>query len=174
MPSQVLVTGASGFVGAQIVTQLLAKGYRVRGTVRSVGKPSNLEAFNHLELFSADLHAQGAFDTLFFNYTPSLSPGVEQVSRWGSAARDKPGTFNYAGVASPAVDAMITAIIGARTQPEFVEAVRAYDRVLLSGAYVIPLYFKPEQWIAHWKRIERPEIVPLQGSQLPTWWRAED
>ena len=21
----------------------------------------------------------------------------------------------------------------------------------------IPLYFKPEQWIAHWKRIERPD-----------------
>lgn len=63
MPPQVLVTGASGFVGAQIVTQLLAKGYRVRGTVRSVGKASNLEAFNHVELLSADLRAQGAFDT---------------------------------------------------------------------------------------------------------------
>jgi peptide/nickel transport system substrate-binding protein len=29
--------------------------------------------------------------------------------------------------------------------------------VLLSGAYVIPLYFKPEQWVARWARIERPE-----------------
>ena len=114
------------------------------------------------------------FDTLFFNYTPSLSPGVKQVSRWGSAARDRPGTFNYAGVASPAVDAMIAAVIGARTRPEFVEAVRAYDRVLLSGAYVIPLYFKPEQWIAHWNHIERPETIPLQGTQLPTWWHTKD
>ena len=49
---------------------------------------------------------------------------------------------------------------------------RAYDRVLLSGAYVVPLYFKPEQWIARWKRISRPEMTPLYGSQLPTWWQA--
>lgn len=112
------------------------------------------------------------FDAMFFNYTGSLSPGVEQTTRWGSAAREKPGTFNYAGVANPAVDAMITALINARTREDFVEAVRAYDRVLLSGSYVIPLYFRPEQWVAHWKRIERPEKLPLQGFQLPTWWAA--
>ena len=110
------------------------------------------------------------FDAMFFNYTASLSPGVEQVARWGSVAKDQPGTFNYAGVADPAVDAMIDALINARTREEFVEAVRAYDRVLLSGAYIVPLYFKPEQWIAHWKRTERPEVTPLQGSQLSTWW----
>ena len=62
MPSQVLVTGASGFVGAQLVAQLLAKGYRVRGTVRSAGKPAGLETLSRVELFSADLLAQGAFD----------------------------------------------------------------------------------------------------------------
>jgi peptide/nickel transport system substrate-binding protein len=114
------------------------------------------------------------FDAMFFNYTASLSPGVEQLSRWGSPARDKPGTFNYAGAADPAVDAMIDALINARTRDDFIQAVRAYDRVLLSGAYVIPLYFKPEQWIARWKRIERPETPPLQGSQLPTWWHAQN
>jgi peptide/nickel transport system substrate-binding protein len=114
------------------------------------------------------------FDAMFFNYTASLSPGVEQLSRWGSTAKDKPGTFNYAGVADPAVDAMIEALINARAREDFVDAVRAYDRVLLSGAYVIPLYFKPEQWIARWKRIERPETTPLQGSQLPTWWQARN
>lgn len=110
------------------------------------------------------------YDSMFFNYTSSLSPGVEQASRWGSAVRDKPGTFNYAGAANPAVDAMIDAVINARTRQDFVEAVRAYDRVLLSGSYVVPLYFRPEQWLAHWKHIKRPEVTPLQGSQLPTWW----
>jgi peptide/nickel transport system substrate-binding protein len=47
------------------------------------------------------------FDMMFFRYTGSLSPGVEQASRWGSEVRDKPGTFNYAGVPSPAVDALL-------------------------------------------------------------------
>jgi peptide/nickel transport system substrate-binding protein len=114
------------------------------------------------------------FDAMFFNYTASLSPGVEQLNRWGSSAKEKPGTFNYAGVADAAVDAMIEALINARTRDEFVDAVRAYDRVLLSGAYVVPLYFKPEQWIARWSRIEQPETVPLQGAQLPTWWHAKN
>jgi peptide/nickel transport system substrate-binding protein len=114
------------------------------------------------------------FDMMFFRYTASLSPGVEQASRWGSEVRDKPGTFNYAGVASPAVDALLDHIINARERPEFVDAVRALDRTLLSGAYVIPLYFKPEQWVARWSRIERPEVTPIQGVQFPTWWHKKD
>ncbi len=114
------------------------------------------------------------FDAMFFNYTASPSPGVEQINRWGSQGAKTPSTFNFAGAASPAIDAMIDALINARTLEEFTDAVRAYDRVLLSGAYVVPLYYKPEQWIAHWKRIERPEMVPLQGAQLPTWWHSKD
>ncbi|MCO5065627.1 MAG: extracellular solute-binding protein [Rhizobiaceae bacterium] len=113
------------------------------------------------------------YDTFLFNYTSSLSPGVEQVGRWGSSTRDKPGTFNFAGVASPAVDALIDAMLKARTREEFASTVRAYDRVLLSGAYVIPLYFRPERWVAHWKRINRPDVTPLQGPQLPTWWYSQ-
>lgn len=110
------------------------------------------------------------FDAVFFRYLASLSPGVEQASRWGSEVRDKAGTFNYAGVASPAVDAMIDAMLAATTRPDFVSAVRALDRTLLSGSYVIPLYFKPDQWVARWKRIERPDATPIQGVQFPTWW----
>lgn len=110
------------------------------------------------------------FDAMIFLYTGSLSPGVEQVARFGSATRDKPGTFNYAGVANPAADALIDTMLKARDREQFVDAVRAYDRVLLSGAYVIPLYFRPEQWVGRWKRISRPEKSPLNGAALPTWW----
>jgi len=112
------------------------------------------------------------FDAMLHNYTSSLSPGVEQVFRWGSANRDLEGTFNFAGVAEPAVDAMIDALLKARTREDFITAVRAYDRVLLSGAFVVPLYYQPEQWIARWNRIERPETTPLNGPQLSTWWSA--
>lgn len=34
----VLVTGATGFIGAHIVDNLLARGFRVRGTTRSLAK----------------------------------------------------------------------------------------------------------------------------------------
>src|SRR5690606_24104608 len=76
------------------------------------------------------------FDVILQSYTSSLSPGGEQVGRWGSASRDVDGTYNFAGVADPAVDAMLNALVKARSREDFVTAVRAYDRVLISGAYV--------------------------------------
>ena len=114
------------------------------------------------------------FDVMLHNYTSSLSPGAEQLARWGSGSRDLDGTFNFAGVAEPAIDVMIDALLNARTREEFVTAVRAYDRVLLSGAYVVPLYYQPTQWVARWKRIERPQETPVYGPQFQTWWHATD
>lgn len=113
------------------------------------------------------------YDVIAFTYPSSLSPGAEQVGRWGSAMRDKPGTFNYAGVADPAVDAMIDKMLAATSREDFVTAVRAYDRVLLTGAWVAPLYHQGEQWVGRWTRIGRPEGTPLNGYQLSTWWRAK-
>jgi peptide/nickel transport system substrate-binding protein len=111
------------------------------------------------------------FDAILNFYPSSLSPGVEQVGRWGSASKDAQGSMNYAGVAEPAVDAMIDALLNARDRPAFEDAVRAYDRVLLSGAWVVPLYHQPEQWVARWSHIARPETTPLTGYQFTTWWR---
>ncbi|HLP69667.1 MAG TPA: extracellular solute-binding protein [Rhizobium sp.] len=112
------------------------------------------------------------YDMIVKAYTSSLSPGAEQVNRWGAASKDAQGSFNYAGVADPDIDRMIDALMNARTQEDFQAAVRAYDRLLVDGHYVVPLYHVGEQWVAHWKRIARPEQVPLYGYQLPTWWDA--
>ena len=103
-------------------------------------------------------------------FSASLSPGIEQVGRWASSSRDGEGTFNYAGVAEPGIDAMIDAMGKATTRQQFVDAVRALDRLLISGQYVIPLHHLKEQWIARWARIEHPEKSALFGYQLPTWW----
>lgn len=113
------------------------------------------------------------YDVISFIYPSSLSPGVEQMSRWGAASRDKPGTFNYAGAADPAIDAMISAMLQANDRSAFADAVRALDRVLMSGAYTVPLYYLPEQWVARWSRIRHPDKTPLYGFQLPTWWRED-
>jgi peptide/nickel transport system substrate-binding protein len=112
------------------------------------------------------------FDMMLMRYTSSLSPGAEQIGRWGSSTRDLDGTYNFAGVADPAVDAMIDALVNARSEEDFVTAVRAFDRVLLSGAYVVPLYHQPDKWVARWKQIQRPEDTPVYGPQFPTWWNA--
>nr|WP_258045681.1 extracellular solute-binding protein [Mesorhizobium sp. NBSH29] len=111
------------------------------------------------------------FDIITMRYLSSLSPGIEQTTRWGSATRDAPGTYNYAGVADPALDAALNQLVTATDRTAFEDAVRASDRILLSGAYVVPFYFKPEQWVPHWKRLARPETVPLYGATLPSWWQ---
>lgn len=111
------------------------------------------------------------YDMILGALSGSLSPGNEQWRRWGSASRDAQGSFNYAGVADPAVDAMIDAMLDARSRADFVSAVRALDRVLISGDYYIPLYHLPYQWVARWDRIGHPKRTSLYGYQLPTWWR---
>jgi len=112
------------------------------------------------------------YDMILGALTGSLSPGNEQWQRWGSASRDAQGSFNYPGVADPAVDAMIEAMLAARERDDFVSAVRALDRILISGDYYIPLYYLPYQWVARWDRIGHPEKTSLYGYQLPTWWQA--
>jgi peptide/nickel transport system substrate-binding protein len=111
------------------------------------------------------------FDMIENRWDQSLSPGNEQAFYWGSAAADQPGTRNYMGVKSPAVDAMIAALLKAESRDDFVAAVRALDRTLVSGFYVIPLFHLPAQWIARWTTVERPAATSLYGYLPETWWR---
>lgn len=112
------------------------------------------------------------YDIIMKSYPSSLSPGIEQIGRWGSDSKDRQGSFNFAGLADPDVDRIIQAMLNARSREDFETAVRAYDRLLLAGSYLVPLYHIPEQWVARWKYIEHSEKVPLYGYQLPTWWDA--
>jgi peptide/nickel transport system substrate-binding protein len=113
------------------------------------------------------------FDMMEYRWEQSLSPGNEQLFYWGSAAADQQGSRNYMGVKSKAVDAMIAAMLAATGQDDFVAASRALDRVLLSGFYVVPLYFPPVQWLARWTRIEHPSRTSLFGYLPETWWQKD-
>src|SRR5438445_2287436 len=91
------------------------------------------------------------FDMIQNRWDQSLSPGNEQSFYWGSEAADNQGTRNYMGARDPAIDALIAALLEARERSNFVSAVRALDRTLMSGFYAIPLFNVREQWIARWK-----------------------
>jgi len=110
------------------------------------------------------------YDMIVKSYPASLSPGIEQVNRWGSSSRDAQGSFNFAGTADPAIDKLIQTMMTVRSQEDFEATVRAYDRLLISGHYMVPLYHIPEQWVARRSYIGYPEKLPLYGYQLSTWW----
>jgi peptide/nickel transport system substrate-binding protein len=110
------------------------------------------------------------FDMMDYRWEQSLSPGNEQSFYWGSAAAGEEGSRNYMGVKSKAIDAMIASLLSATSREDFVSAIRALDRVLLSGFYVVPLYYPPVQWVARWKRIEHPSHTSLFGYLPETWW----
>jgi peptide/nickel transport system substrate-binding protein len=112
-----------------------------------------------------------AFDMIQTAWPSSLSPGNEQTGRWGSSSADVAGTRNAAGVKSPAVDAMIQAVLAARGAEDFTSAVRALDRVLRSGHYVLPLYHLPTVWVAHKASIKGPDVLPNSGYDLDSWWQ---
>ena len=111
------------------------------------------------------------FDMIQNRWDQSLSPGNEQSFYFGSDAANIPGTRNYMGARDPAIDAMISAVLAERERPAFVAAVRALDRVLMSGFYAIPVFSADKQWIARWNRIEQPSATALTGYLPECWWQ---
>jgi peptide/nickel transport system substrate-binding protein len=114
------------------------------------------------------------FDMIQNRWDQSLSPGNEQAFYFGTQAAENQGTRNYMGVKSAAVDAMIAAMLETRERTDFVAAVRALDRVLVSGFFTIPVFSVPSQWLGRWTRVDRPKRSALIGNLPETWWQAPD
>ena len=115
------------------------------------------------------------FDITTTVWPESLSPGNEQRDFWGSAAADRPGSRNLAGIKDAGVDALIERVIFAKDRPELVAATRALDRVLLVHNYVVPQWTSRMTRTARWNRFGRPERLPeYGGSGFPAiwWWDA--
>jgi len=116
------------------------------------------------------------FDITTMSRGESLSPGNEQRSYWGSQAADQPGSPNVIGIKNPAVDAMIEAIIFAKSRNDLVAATKALDRVLLWNHYVVPQWTYGKVRSARWDRFSHPEPLPKYGaSAFPDlwWWDAD-
>jgi peptide/nickel transport system substrate-binding protein len=114
------------------------------------------------------------YDMIPVTWYNSLSPGNEQTLYFGSYGKTTEGTRNYPGIAEPAVDHAIEAMLHATTQEDFAAAVRAEDRLLTAGFYIVPLFASP-QWVGRWVHTgsNGPDKQPLTGFEGTTLW-AED
>ena len=50
---------------------------------------------------------------------------------------------------------------------------RALDRVLRAGHYVVPLYHQQVDRVAYWDKFARPEVIPTYGFVLESWWATD-
>ncbi|AOY90165.1 hypothetical protein BKP64_05105 [Marinobacter salinus] len=110
------------------------------------------------------------FDMITQVLPQSDSPGNEQREYWHSSNVDAVGSRNYMGVNDPVVDELVSMVIQAPDREELVQRVRALDRVLLHGHYVIPHWYLARDRVAYWKQLVRPETTPKNGIDLNNWW----
>ena len=110
------------------------------------------------------------FDVVIGSWGQSLSPGNEQRDFWGSDFADRPGSRNLMGINDPVVDALIEGVINAPDRKSLVNHVRALDRVLQWGHWLIPQWHIPYDRLVYWDRFGRPKVTPTQGVQFDTWW----
>ncbi|HJU15949.1 MAG TPA: extracellular solute-binding protein [Stellaceae bacterium] len=110
------------------------------------------------------------YDMAVVVFPESLSPGNEQREYWGSAAADQPGGNNLLGVKSKVIDELIAELVQAKTRADLVAHVRALDRVLQYGYYVVPHFHTGVFRVAYWNKFLRPKISPKYGVGFNTWW----
>jgi microcin C transport system substrate-binding protein len=111
------------------------------------------------------------FDITIDRFNFSSTPGDSLRSFFSSEAAKLNGSNNLAGIADPAVDALIDAIVAADSRPALVTACRALDRVIRAGRYWIPNWYKASHWIAYWNVFGRPLAQPRYFRGIPdTWW----
>lgn len=111
-----------------------------------------------------------AYDMTLVVWRQSLSPGNEQRNLWKSAAAAVPGSQNFAGVRDPVVDELVEMALVAKDRQSLITRIRALDRVLLWGHYVIPNWHSRADRVAYWDRFEWPAVTPPRGYQLDSWW----
>jgi microcin C transport system substrate-binding protein len=115
------------------------------------------------------------FDLFTIRIPGNTSPGAELLDRFGSQTADASGSNNLIGIRDPAVDALVDLVVSATTRPQLVARLKALDRVLRHGHYVVPQWFNKTFRVAYrGGKFEQPETKPLYYTADPwitsTWW----
>jgi microcin C transport system substrate-binding protein len=118
------------------------------------------------------------FDITFQNLSFDATPGDSLRPYLSSQAAGEKGSQNLAGIADPAVDALIEKAVAAKDRRALTAACRALDRVVRSGRYWVPMWYKDSHWLAYWDVFGRPAGYPAtyprydRGDRaIPeTWW----
>ncbi len=134
---------------------------------------------------SADIHVMDSaayrdrmndydFDMTLYYWQSSLSPGTEQLLYFGCKAADQPARWNFPGICDPDIDALATSIAQSKSRTQLIDTVHKLDKKLMTGFYMIPLFYSGADYYAYWKPLTRPDYVPQYGAVIETWWMDQD
>jgi microcin C transport system substrate-binding protein len=116
------------------------------------------------------------FDFFVVRIRGSESPGSELLDRFGSTSADTQGSSNLVGLRDPNIDYLLNQAVASKTRPELVARLRALDRVLRHGHYVVPQYYAEGFRVAYRggkfaQPAVEPEYYQPEDWVLRTWWR---
>jgi len=113
------------------------------------------------------------FDITIERLSLSSTPGDSLRPYFTSQAAATKGSYNLAGVANPAIDALVERAIGAQSRAELTVACRALDRVFRAGRYWIPQWYANTHKLAYWDVFDHPQKLPRYASRAGApdlWW----
>lgn len=110
------------------------------------------------------------FDMAIITYPISQMPGNEQKEFWGSHNADSKGSFNLIGLKNPVIDKLLDGLVSAQTKEDYVAHIKALDRVLLNGHYIIMQWYSPYHRIAYRDKFAYPPNDLNLGFLPFTWW----
>ena len=115
------------------------------------------------------------FDLTIQRFGFSSTPGDSLRSYFSSQAAAMKGSQNLAGISDPVIDALIDKIIEADSRTSLTTACRVLDRMLRTGRYWVPHWYKASHWLAYWDVFGRPATKPRYARGIPeTWWYDHD
>ncbi|OQM74031.1 hypothetical protein BFN67_06315 [Pseudaminobacter manganicus] len=112
------------------------------------------------------------FDMILTAVNIGATPTIDSLEMlYHSHAADRPGTRNYPGTKSSAIDALVAAAGRATSRAELVTALNALDRVLRARLDWIPTYYLANHRVAYWDMFGFVEPKPDFGFPVETlWW----
>lgn len=113
------------------------------------------------------------FDLTVQRFSMQSTPGEGLRPFFSSQAARTNGSYNLAGVESPAIDALLEKIIAAESRADLTFACRAFDRVFRAGRYWVPHWYRANHPIAYWDVFGHPERLPRYTNSVgepDLWW----
>jgi microcin C transport system substrate-binding protein len=115
------------------------------------------------------------FDLTIQRFSFSSTPGDSLRSYFSSQVAAMRGSQNLAGISDPVIDALIDKIIAADSRTSLRMACWALDRVIRTGRYWVPHWYKASHWLAYWDVFGRLATKPRYARGIPeTWWYERD